>query len=95
MTPRLLDCLAQHMSTTFFHTVCTLTGLITEFYYYYYYCFHRKQSGAAMLPGSQHEGVMFNSSILQINIDKFNLIETQISICLFVRILHWSFCYFA
>lgn len=48
-----------------------------------------------MLPGSQHEGVMFNSSILQINKDKFNLIETQISICLLVRILHWSFYYFA
>lgn len=28
-----------------------------------------------MLPGPQHEGVMFNSSILQINIDKLNLIE--------------------
>lgn len=48
-----------------------------------------------MLPGPQHEGVMFNSSILQINIDKLNLIETQISIWLFVRILHWSFYYFA
>ena len=48
-----------------------------------------------MLPGPQHEGVMFNSSILQINIDNLNLIETQISICLFVRILHWSFYYFA
>lgn len=48
-----------------------------------------------MLPGPQHEGVMFNSSILQINIDKLNLIETQISICLFERILHWSFYDFA
>lgn len=37
-----------------------------------------------MLPGPQHEGVMFNSSILQINIDKLNLIETRLDLNLLI-----------